>query len=1329
MLTALVDGPAIAATPKPDPLLQKLWSSPPLSLSEDDLRKAGSLDAPKEAPFDYLLNRVEIRYDADGRAKTSRHMVIRYRTRDAVEALGTFDVPYSPWFEDRPVIKGRVVPARGAGVAIDPRTIAEAAAKNPELIVSDRKNLVVPLPHLAVGATVELLIESSDHKSPYGSPVRNGFHGREPMARATIVQIVAPSALEPRMKALQTEAIITEPKPSQAADKGLVIRRAEMIGTSLRPPDRKPRGVMWAIGPAANGWDLLAQRYREALTPVLETATGWPAVTGSRRERVAQIVSRVARDLRYTGLHLGDAAIIPFAPSETLQRGYGDCKDLATLVVRALHESGVKANVALLRAGDQLSIDPALAGLDLFDHAIVYVPADGGEPALWVDATAPEYGVGPMPSGDLERMALVIDASTKTLTPTPMRASPENVDTFHIDVEYRPEPLGPGRATLSYTFGGEERFTARRQYGGQDPDALETMQREVANNYDGQLTATRVGGIDDALAPVTLAFEIGDVRSLDSDGRTHKLRLGMEAVMGRLDEDIFEGDRRFPYAFDRSIDYVMRYRVVPPKGYRIAEVPKDVDIALGPIRWKVNFSQTADGVFEAVGRYEVPSLDLSAKELGEFQDAWQKNEDGLVYDIELVPEQAKLGALERATWFRRELSARPKDAELRARWALELDKWGLSDEARREVEQAAKDAANTPAARFVYTARARLWERDTFGRVYGKGWDRKKAIAAWRAVLALDTSSVWARFELADILVRDDKNGTLKLKRDKDASEGLALYEAAAKAGSEAAVERLLNAFDALGAFPDIIKFAESWKGQRLDQIDVKWAKAVALVEGPSAVAALIETWSEPRRIQAGLASASMAYMMGRRFADASALFDALSSLLGGAANPISEWSDKIKKLAPMDDISTPEKALQSFYSLLATNPDDLGKRLEVLFGRKLEAREAEQMKDFLERGGLFNLSGQGTDARWAIYDMIFGLAKLDRKGDDKTGWEITLSMPAMGGGKAREYGKAYFVPNGKNVRLVGFAGGSGLSLEALRRLGKGDVEGARQWVKWAWGGAQFKLNTLEEPDDKTSAEALWRTAFLLGSVSGQQELDVVIAAVDAGGQHLVGDERTVVFEGMARWLTESAERDKLLALMDRQFAKTPANPNERALRARILAVQGRKDEALKLASERLATNPTDNDLIQQMANIESIVGELVSARARLAALRDSNRLDDNGHNELAWLDLCLGRVDAASLESAIRATKRSSSASLHTRAMVEIERGLLDAAAESARKAVGDDEVEPHMYLITGRMAEALGLNDMAATYYKKVSGVGEVPGPTSSVAVAKARLAKLGK
>lgn len=1331
--------PAFAAGPKPDPksdktdkvvrdpLLTALWAAPPLSVPEDDLRKAGLADAPKETAVDYLLNRIEIRYEADGRAHTLRHLVLRYRTREAVEALGTFDVPYSPWFEDRPIIKGRVVPARGPAVEIDPRTIAEAAAKNPELIVSDRKNLVVPMPHLAIGATVELVIESNDHKSPFGSIVRNGFQGRDGTARATIVQIEAPAALAPRMKALGTDAKLSEKKVD-----GKLIERAEMFGPAARVAshDGKPRGIMWGIGASSGGWEALAKHYGETLVPILAGPTGWPVATGTRSQRIGQVVNRVAKELRYTGLHLGDAAIVPFAPKETLTRGYGDCKDLATLVVKALGEAGVRANVALLRAGDKLAIDPELAGLDLFDHAIVYVPADGGEPALWIDATAPEFGVGAIPGGDLERQALVIDTATKATTATPARSSKENIDLYHVDIEYRPEPIGPGKAKLTYTFGGEQRYYARRLYGGQDPDALDEMQRTAARNFAAQVTSVKVDGIDDALAPITLTLELADVRRLDSDGRSHKLGLSMDAAMQRLDSGLFEIDRRFPYELQRGVDYSIRYKLFPPKGYRIKELPKAADLAFGPLHWKVDFTQKDDGVVEAYGRFEVPQLDFTPKQVGEIHDGWEKRGDADDFKVELVPEQAKLAPLERAAWFRKELAARPKDAELRARWALELDKWGISDEARKEADIAAKDALGTPSARFVLTARARLWERDTFGRVYSKGWDRKRAVASWRAVLALDPKSIWARHELADILVRD-VDGKRKTKADKEHAEGVALLQATVKEGSEPAVDRLLDAWDAIGANAEIIRFAETWKGGRQDVIDTKWAKAVALVEGPAAVATLIESWSEPKRVSAGLMSVTSSYMMARRFADASAVFDALSSLMGGAANPLAEWSDKVKKLAPMQDFSTPEKALQSFYSLLAEDPDDLDKRLEALFGKKFVPDGGEAMKRLLRQGGggVGGFLGDGPDARWAIYDMVFGLATLKTEGDDKSGWQVTLTMPKMGGGEAREFGKAYFVKNGAALRLVGFAGGSGVPFEGLERLAAGDVEGARKWLGWAWAGSQFKFKTLSEPDTDTPVETLWRTGFLLAAAGGRLRIDNIIASLDAGGSNLVGDERLVVLETLTHWTTDAGERDKVLALMDRMFAKSPATPNERAVRARLLAVQGRKDEALALANERLASDPTDTTLITEMANIESVVGDLDKARARLLDLRSTNRLEDEGHNELAWLDLCVGKVDEKTLESAKRGAKENNLAAVHTRAMIEIERGMLDDGADSARKLVGDsDEVAPHVWLVTGRMAEALGLKELAISYYKQVSGKGEIAGPTSSFAVAKGRIAALG-
>ena len=85
--------------------------------------------------------------------------------------------------------------------------------------------------------------------------------------------------------------------------------------------------------------------------------------------------------------------------------------------------------------------------------------------------------------------------------------------------------------------------------------------------------------------------------------------------------------------------------------------------------------------------------------------------------------------------------------------------------------------------------------------------DRKRAIAAWRAVVALVPKSVWARHELSDILVRDDR-GEMKTKRDKEGDEGRALLQATALEGSDSGAGNLLESLDAVAGWADIIRFA-----------------------------------------------------------------------------------------------------------------------------------------------------------------------------------------------------------------------------------------------------------------------------------------------------------------------------------------------------------------------------------------------------------------------------------------------------------------------------------------------------------------------------------------
>jgi hypothetical protein len=133
------------------------------------------------------------------------------------------------------------------------------------------------------------------------------------------------------------------------------------------------------------------------------------------------------RNVRYTGVEFGESSLIPQFPSETLKRGYGDCKDKAALLVTMLRSAGIPASLALLNTGPGRELNTNQPGMGMFDHAIVYVPASGADSDLWIDATAQYSQAGMLPWMDYGRWALIVDEKTESLKKVPDITSAENV--------------------------------------------------------------------------------------------------------------------------------------------------------------------------------------------------------------------------------------------------------------------------------------------------------------------------------------------------------------------------------------------------------------------------------------------------------------------------------------------------------------------------------------------------------------------------------------------------------------------------------------------------------------------------------------------------------------------------------------------------------------------------------------------------------------------------------------------------------------------------------------------------------------------------------------
>ena len=111
----------------------------------------------------------------------------------------------------------------------------------------------------------------------------------------------------------------------------------------------------------------------------------------------------INKQVRYVGLELGSNSIVPYSPREILAHGYGDCKDKATVLTTFLRQAGYQAFVALVWNDADEDIRPDVPGMDIFNHALVYV--DGPRP-LWLDPTSDFSRDEVLPYWDQERWAL-----------------------------------------------------------------------------------------------------------------------------------------------------------------------------------------------------------------------------------------------------------------------------------------------------------------------------------------------------------------------------------------------------------------------------------------------------------------------------------------------------------------------------------------------------------------------------------------------------------------------------------------------------------------------------------------------------------------------------------------------------------------------------------------------------------------------------------------------------------------------------------------------------------------------------------------------------------
>ncbi len=1310
-------GPASAAPGPPDLAAAPPFSIPPAEL----LAAAGARAAPDGEDVEVLLTEARFSFDEAGRCTYSRHWIYRILDAAGAKSWGGIGIDWEPWHQERPHVRARVITADGAEHPLDPATLSEVSPESDEDgVYQDRRELTGPLPAVTPGAVVEELEVVVDQSPLFAAGTsRRQYLSLGAPVRHAVVVVEAPASLPFRYttSGVPDGAAVLE-RPGGGSRLRLDLR--DVPADAPYPPGLPPDVPFFPYVAFATGdsWSAVAQSYSALVDRQISDAdlgSFAPPEDGTTSQWAAiqDLTATLHREVRYTGVELGEAALVPRSPAEVLARGYGDCKDKATLLVALLRRAGVPAYVALLRAGPGQDVEPELPGIGhmgSFDHAIVFVP---GTPALWIDATDPYSPIGELPPGDQGRLALVASPNTRALVRTPVADASVNHE--EITKEIRLAERGPGHALETDLYQG----AAARELRGVWAAAADQIAAKMA-----ETTSRFEVEADDLEKPLRLVSEDESAAGTASTLADAVVVLFRSSVLERVPPELKDAEgkpRRAPYQVDEPHAVILGFRIEPPPGFALTELPADEDRAVGPASFAARFARDGEEV-RATLTFTLDRRRLSAEELDALREAVVElaGEKPIVVHYDQVGFAAlQAGRVADAlAEYRRLAALHPKEALHQVQLADALLAGGLGTEARATARRATE---LEPGSAFAFHALGVVLSSDPVGRRFAAGFDREGARAAFAKAVELDPEDRDSHVQLALALEHDAEGERYSPKAD--------------LAG---AIEEYRKVQDQLAgtAFEDNLYFA-LFSARRFDELVGLLADhadsanrrqlltaAEAMTASPEVAIQRAERRSagDSGERQETLLRAGQQLLALRFYPQAADLISAAARSAPNAAELLKlagtlRRTRRHEELAPTAD--TPEGVLQAVLVALATGDSGLPSLAGLLAPRlrkTLEAQPGGEDETLLIEGSRLALqiaADQGLDSGVAL-DLTLALP-WDRSGDDASGYRIRLAPPSP---RVPEGMYAYVTKAGAGYRYAGMSAVPHvLGLEVLDLLDRGEPEAARTWLDWI-AEAMRPGENHGDPLAENPFHLLWSrgqaadpermrlaaTALLAEDEANEAYLATLAAALRS--DPVSGAERTGVLLALVRGYLAADRGAEALPLAEALAADAPTSDTGLALEASALGQLERWNAVVELSRTRPESTTARHIEADALIHEENLDGALAIYR----------RLDENGraeaidYNQLAWYALAAGHADDQTLAWAQRAAELAGYkdyAAMHTLATAY---AALGRPADAYRVILQTIELRPgHApdgpdWYVFGRLAELYGLPDAARRYYAKL-------------------------
>jgi tetratricopeptide (TPR) repeat protein/transglutaminase-like putative cysteine protease len=403
----------------------------------------------------------------------------------------------------------------------------EGATDNPAMAMySSARAFYVHFPRLDPGDVVELLyrVEDVAHRNAFADYFGEVVYmqSTEPVARSEYVLITPKSRTfyfnTPRIPGLTQKV---EEKGDSKVWHFVAENIAPLEPEPSMPPLSETLGHVHVS--TYKSWDEMGRWYwgfvKDQFTADDEVRRRALEITKGltdEKAKVRAVYDFVVQKTRYVALEFGIHGFKPYRCAQIFARGFGDCKDKATLIVTMLKELGIPATIVIVRTGLRGNFETEPASLAPFDHAIAYVPSLD----WYLDGTAEFTGSNELPAMDRGALALQVNEGKPKLVHMPDPAPNESVTSKHVEAAVS----GDGSAQIDWRVevSGSSAAAWRARYHAKATQR-QRVQEDLANELPGlEVQAVTAGDLDDVERKVEIRAKakVTSFARKDSDART-----------------------------------------------------------------------------------------------------------------------------------------------------------------------------------------------------------------------------------------------------------------------------------------------------------------------------------------------------------------------------------------------------------------------------------------------------------------------------------------------------------------------------------------------------------------------------------------------------------------------------------------------------------------------------------------------------------------------------------------------------------------------------------------------------------------------------------------